>query len=72
MLYRLGWWYAQGADTLKAEGLQLLAASYALEQAQGITHGVAWAELVKYKGTDETMWPDPVATPLLATGNGGT
>jgi hypothetical protein len=72
VLYRLGWWEAQGSDALKKDGLRLLAASYALEQEQGITHGLAWAELRKHCGTDETKWPQPAPTPLLDTPTGGS
>ncbi len=72
VLYRLGWYYAQGPDALKAEGLQYLSASQALSKEVGITHGPAWIELVKYRGTDERNWPQPAPTPLLALSDGGT
>jgi hypothetical protein len=72
VLYRMGWLYAaQGSDARKAEGLQVLAASCALEQEQGITHGWACLELIKYKGADKRNWPAPIKTPLLTDTNEG-
>jgi hypothetical protein len=72
VLFRQGWWQAQGTGSTKEEGLQLLATRYAFDKAHGRAKDHAWAELMKYCGTDETTWPKPAETPLLVILNGGS
>lgn len=66
-LYNLGDWWIQGREEVRAEGLQLLVASYQLDTKYKIGDGKAAAKLKEQLGDNPSDWPEPVATPLLQT-----
>jgi hypothetical protein len=65
-LYNLGHWSVQSeSGALKAEGLQLLVASYHIDDQFKVGSGEARRALQELLGMDESSWPVPAPTPLL-------
>lgn len=67
-LYNLGTRWADAVDApTRADGLRLLATGLAVDRRYCVGHGEAWGRLRALLGPEETAWPAPIETPLLAT-----